>query len=136
MPNIYLIKILILTGLSFTTAFLLTPMLTHYLYKYKMGKAIRNTGATPVFSAPHEHKAGTPTMGGLLIWLTAAGVTLFFNLSREQTWLPLFTLVSAGVLGMIDDMLNIRGFVKGLSAKLKFLFQFLVLPVQFQIPGN
>ena len=35
MPNIYLIKILILTGLSFTTAFLLTPMLTHYLYKYR-----------------------------------------------------------------------------------------------------
>ena len=111
-------------------------LITNFLYKRRLGKQIRNDGSTPLYSKLHAKKAGTPTMGGLLIWLTAAGVTLFFNLSREQTWLPLFTLVSAGILGMIDDMLNIRGFVKGLSAKLKFLFQFLVLPVQFQIPGN
>ena len=123
MPNIYLIKILILTGLSFTTAFLLTPMLTHYLYKYKMGKAIRNTGATPVFSALHEHKAGTPTMGGILIWFTTLILALFFFyvdyffpsstlgflnfLTRPETILPLSCLVATALAAWIA--LNLAG---------------------------
>jgi len=125
-----LAEIFKLTALSFILAILWTPVLTHYLYKHKLVKQIRQQTwdgqPAKIFREMHGKKCGTPTMGGLLIWLTAAGVTLFFNLSREQTWLPLFTLVSAGILGMIDDMLNIRGFVKGLSAKLKFLFQFLI----------
>src|SRR3989338_487047 len=129
MPNIYLIKILILTGLSFTTAFLLTPMLTHYLYKYKMGKAIRNTGATPVFSALHEHKAGTPTMGGILIWFTTLILALFFFyvdyffpsstlgflnfLTRPETILPLSCLVATALVGLADDFIDIKSLGKG-----------------------
>ena len=48
-------------------------------------------------------------MGGLLIWITVALITLVINLSRSQTWLPLFVLVAAGVIGAVDDLLNIHG---------------------------
>src|SRR3989344_7700602 len=125
-----LIKVFSLTALSFILAILWTPVLSHYLYKYKLTKQIRQKtwdgDPAKIFRQMHAKKNGTPTMGGLLIWVTAAVVTLVFNLSRRETWLPVFTLVSSGVLGMIDDMLNIKGVVRGLSAKLKFFFQFLI----------
>jgi phospho-N-acetylmuramoyl-pentapeptide-transferase len=71
----------------------------------------------------HEKKAGTPTMGGLLIWVTTAVLTLFFNLSRIATWLPLFCLIMTGFVGAIDDLMNVRGTGEkggGLSLKQKF----------------
>lgn len=125
-----LIKVFSLTALSFILAILWTPALSHYLYKYKLTKQIRQKtwdgDPAKIFREMHGKKKGTPTMGGLLIWITVAIVTIAFNLSRRETWLPVFTLVTSGALGMIDDMLNIRGVVRGLSAKLKFLFQFLI----------
>lgn len=129
MDNIYLIKILILSTLSFILAFLLSPILTHYLYKYKLGKAIRNTGATPVFSALHEHKAGTPTMGGILIWFTTLILALFFFyldyffpgnsfdflnfFTRAETVLPLSCLVATALVGLVDDFIDLRSQGKG-----------------------
>jgi len=65
-----IIRILLLTSLSFIFAFLCTPLLTHFLYKYKLGKQIRNNGSTPIFTALHLHKTGTPVMGGILVWGT------------------------------------------------------------------
>lgn len=125
-----LTKIFSLTALSFILAILWTPALSHYLYKYRLTKQIRQETwdgqPAKLFREMHGKKKGTPTMGGLLVWVTAAVVTMGFNLSRRETWLPLFTLVASGLLGLIDDLLNIRGVVKGLSAKLKFLFQFLI----------
>lgn len=122
-----LLKIFYLTSLSFILAFVLTPVLTHFLYKFKAWKQIRE-GSTPVFTALHAKKAGTPTMGGILVWFSVAVVTLIFNLSRNQTWLPLFTLVATGILGFFDDYLNIRGFgpVKGLRARHKLILQLLI----------
>ena len=63
------VKILILAFGAFILAMVLTPWWTHFLFKYKLGKQIRSEG-TPVFAALHQTKAGTPTMGGVLIWLT------------------------------------------------------------------
>ena len=132
MINPDLIDIFAFAAISFALAMLLTPIWTNFLYKYKMSKQLRekawdNTSAEN-FVRMHAGKAGTPTMGGVLIWGTAAILTIAFNLSRSQTWLPLFTLVGAGVLGMIDDYMNIKGIskVKGLGTKTKFLFQFLI----------
>lgn len=124
MTTLILIKILILTALAFITAFLFTPALTHFLYKYKLGKSIRNTGATPVFSALHEHKAGTPTMGGILIWFTALIIALVFFyldyffpnsalsflnfLTRSETILPLSCLIATALVGLADDFIDIH----------------------------
>lgn len=105
--------IFLLTSLSFIVAMLWTPLFTDFLFKNRLGKRIRQTGiddkAAPIYYGLHKGKENTPTMGGLLIWGTAAVITLLLNLNRGGTWLPLFVLVSTGVIGAIDDLMNIRG---------------------------
>jgi phospho-N-acetylmuramoyl-pentapeptide-transferase len=124
-------KVFGLSAFAFFLAISLTPILTHYLYKYQMWKKkARNEalggGETPIFNQLHKEKeVGTPRMGGILIWASALIVALIFFLaskifpsdittklnflSRGQTWLPLFTLIVASLVGLIDDFLQIRG---------------------------
>lgn len=120
---IQLSRILALTGASFLAAIAWTPILTHFLYKYKIGKQIRVSEKTPIFTELHKHKEGTPTMGGILIWVTVfLFVAIFaliarifpdsflanFNfLDRGQTWLPLAALGAAAIVGLIDDLLGV-----------------------------
>jgi phospho-N-acetylmuramoyl-pentapeptide-transferase len=127
MSELQLVRILLLTSLSFIFAFACTPILTHFLYKYKMGKQIRNNGNTPIFTALHAHKAGTPTMGGILIWGTLLVFVAFFYLlglifpslsalnffSRSETLLPLVILIFSALVGLVDDWLDICGKGKG-----------------------
>jgi phospho-N-acetylmuramoyl-pentapeptide-transferase len=121
-----IIKILVIAAAAFIIALFATPILTHFLYKYKLGKKIRNEGKTPIFTSLHKKKQGTPTMGGILIWATvgflAVGILFLakwlgpdsvfsdFNfLTRKQTLLPLGILLFAALIGLIDDLL---GFTK------------------------
>ena len=108
-----LIRVFGMATLSFVIAMLWTPILTDLLYKYRLGKRIRETSITgeraKYFWKFHKEKANTPTMGGLLVWITTAVLTLLFNLSREGTWLPVFALVATGVVGAVDDLLNVYG---------------------------
>lgn len=133
--NPAVIKLFALAATAFGLAMALTPLWTNFLYKHKMSKQLRelawdNTSAE-IYLKMHQKKAGTPTMGGVLIWGSAAILTLAFNLSRSQTWLPVFILVASGILGLIDDYMNVRGVskIKGLGAKTKFLFQFAIAGV-------
>ncbi len=123
--EIYVVKILFFTTLAFIAAFSLTPLLSHFLYKYKLGKKIRNNGQTPIFSQLHAHKDGTPTMGGILVWGTLLILILAFQLlddllaaplwsslnflSRSETLLPLGALVITALIGLFDDWLDVRG---------------------------
>ncbi len=125
MLEFYLVKVLFFATLAFISAALATPLITHYLYKYKLGKKIRNNGETPVFSKLHAHKEGTPTMGGVLIWGTVLFLILLFSLfsrffpgaifqhlnflSRAETLLPLGALVITALIGLFDDWLDVRG---------------------------
>ncbi len=126
--------------LAFLIALVLTPWFTKQLIKFKIGKQIRDTALSgeksSLFSTLHAKKSGTPTMGGLLIWGTIIVTVLIsmilkeFDLfqhslfSREETWIPLFTLLTCGILGAVDDYLNVKGIgkTKGLSAKIKLLW--------------
>ncbi|MCL5435712.1 MAG: phospho-N-acetylmuramoyl-pentapeptide-transferase [Patescibacteria group bacterium] len=127
-----LIRIFSLTTGSFVLAMVLTPLLTHFLYKYKLSQKLRSEAwdgtDVPVYLSLHKKKEGTPLMGGLLIWITAAVLTVLFNLTRSQTYLPVFVLVTTGFLGLIDDILKVKGTgkIRGLSTQLKFLFQFII----------
>jgi phospho-N-acetylmuramoyl-pentapeptide-transferase len=119
----YVIKILIFTALAFIVAFFWTPALTHFLYKYKLGKQIRNDGSTPIYSRLHAHKAGTPTMGGVLVWVTTLFLAVLFYylsylwpdsflyklnfLSRRETLLPLGCLLASALVGLVDDVLDV-----------------------------
>jgi phospho-N-acetylmuramoyl-pentapeptide-transferase len=125
MQTFYIIKILLLSTLAFAFAIAWTPLLTNFLYKYKLGKKIRNSGTTPIFSQLHAHKAGTPTMGGLLIWVTLLFFIIFFYalaqffpdtiwaklnfLSQKETLLPLGALVASALIGLFDDWLDVAG---------------------------
>lgn len=126
-----MLKIFIPTTISFLVGIGLSSLLSHYLYKYKMwkkkGGKIDLTGKEAViFNSLHKEKeVGTPKMGGLVIWLSVFSTvsllwvlnSLFQNdlfskldiLSRNQTWIPLFTLVLGGFLGLIDDYFEVRG---------------------------
>lgn len=127
--NVFLLS----TG-SFALAFALTPVLTHFLYRFRISKRLRTRGMltakkSAVFTKLHKDKAGTPTMGGLLVWVTVAILTLLFNLSRPETFLPLFTIVAVGIIGAIDDLLNVRGVGPaggGLRERHKLIFQVLI----------
>lgn len=91
---------------SFSLAMLFTPILTDILYRYKLGKRIRQ-GTTPIFSRLHKGKENIPTMGGILIWVPVLILSLIFNNSRSQTWLLMFTLLTTATLGLADDLFNI-----------------------------
>lgn len=109
--------------ISFLVAIVLTPLLTRFLYKNNIRKKIRTSPDAPIYAALHQKKDGTPTMGGLLVWVTVAILTALFNLSRSATWLPLFCLVATGIVGAIDDIFNVRGVGEkggGLTIRQKF----------------
>lgn len=124
MEDFYVIKILFFATMAFIFTIAWTPLLTHFLFKYKLGKQIRDDGSTPFFSRLHAHKAGTPTMGGLLIWVTLLLFSVIFfylakfipfdvfkNLnfiSRSQTLLPLGCLVASALVGLVDDYMDVR----------------------------
>ncbi len=130
-----LTRMFFLAGSAFLISILLTPILTYFLYKYKFGQQIKRlaiTGeAAKVYSKLHKEKAFTPTGGGVIIWISAAIVTFFFNLSRAETWLPLSTLVASGALGFLDDVLNVLsiGLKKGLGFLQKFSLQMIIAVV-------
>lgn len=127
-----LIRVFGLTVLAFVTAMLLTPTFTNFLYQNKLGKKIRQTDfnekSAPIFYRLHKHKANTPTMGGLLIWVTTAIITLLFNFSRQATWLPLFVLVATGLIGALDDLYNIKGIGPN-SGGLRFRHKLLIYTI-------
>ena len=124
LQSFQLIRLLAVTTITFLLAFLWAPALLRWLVDRKMGKAIRSYAETPVFAALHAKKAGTPTMGGLLVWITvlfvAVGSALLAQvlpgsvfdkltfLTRQQTWLPLGALVASALVGLVDDYFNIR----------------------------
>lgn len=133
-PEVSLPGILLYAVFAFAIGLLLTPAFVNFLRRNKVGKQLRvetMDGREPtVFRTYHQHKFGTPTMGGVLIWgsiLFTVLISRVFSLTglvensllqRGQVYLPLFTLLVLGVLGGIDDYLNITGVGKkrGLNA--------------------
>lgn len=115
--------------LTFCIAMLLTPFYTYFAYRYKFWKKQRATSTTgeklTVFTKLHadKFKRNIPTMAGMVMVISIGLITLLFNLDRQQTWLPLAALIGGGVVGLIDDIINIRGLgggVKGLRSPIKF----------------
>ncbi|PIP73893.1 MAG: hypothetical protein COW88_00515 [Candidatus Lloydbacteria bacterium CG22_combo_CG10-13_8_21_14_all_47_15] len=126
------VKVLVPAVAAFAIGIAITPLVAHFLYKYKLWKkSVRNEGlgdknGTPIFNKLHRKKEiGTPRMGGIVIWGSVL-ITMFLVwlvaglfpsniseklnfLSRNQTWLPLFTLIAASLVGLIDDILQVRG---------------------------
>lgn len=125
------IKILAPAAIAFFVGILMTPAVADFLYRHKMwkkkaGKVDLTGNATPLFNQLHRDRdTNTPRMGGIVIWASVLVTILVVSLlaalfpnaqtgkldflSREQTWLPLFTLIAASLLGLVDDWLQVRG---------------------------
>jgi len=119
-------RIFLLSFIAFFLAIALTPIYTHFAYKYKWWKrkerelTVSGHAATVVNKL--RVKRNLPRMAGIVGIIAISVVTLIFNLNREQTWLPLAALVGAGTIGLLDDVINIfglRGGAGGLAARLK-----------------
>lgn len=143
--SVPIIRMFMISAIVFGVAIVFTPIMTHFLYKYNFYQQIRENAVTgeasKIFSKLHEAKTHTPTMGGLVIWGSVSIVILALYalfrlfggdvlhdlnfLSRSQTWLPLAAMVLAGLLGVFDDFLNIKGKAekKGMGVKWKFVWQ-------------
>ena len=112
------------TILSVLTALFLSlligPLVIRLLGHFQMGQHVRDDG-------PQSHlaKAGTPTMGGVLVILVIVVTTLLWSdLINRFVWISLLTILSFGAIGWCDDYLKIsRRNSKGLSAGAKYLWQ-------------
>ncbi|QQG46268.1 MAG: hypothetical protein HYY55_00260 [Candidatus Niyogibacteria bacterium] len=136
-------KVFGLSIIAFFVGILLTPIFTRYLYKYKMWRKDARQFApdgspTPIFSELHKgRETSVPRLGGVLIWfvpLVIIAVIGFLSsffpsnfvlhklnfLSRDQTWLPLFTLIAAALVGLADDLLQIFGRGKYIAGGMRF----------------
>jgi phospho-N-acetylmuramoyl-pentapeptide-transferase len=98
------------------------PPMIRWLTKLKFGQYIQSDGPN------HQTKAGTPTMGGLLIIASVVvSVLLWADLNNIYIWLTLLVLVGFGAVGFVDDLTKIlRKRNKGLTSRQKFCGQILI----------
>lgn len=141
-------KFIFLAFLAFIVTMAITPILTHFLYKKKINIKIKEKSVDgdklKYINNLHAHKKETPTMGGIVIWgamIIVVGLMYFIGpllgnltgsdwfdrlnfLSRNQTWLPLFALLSTALLGLLDDYMSIKGIGKNKGGGMRFIVRF------------
>ncbi len=136
-----IIKILIPATLAFIFGIVITPLVTHYLYKYRVWKkeggktALTGHVAVEFNKLKGADETKTPRMGGIVIWgsvfLTVGFLTIikyFFSntpladldfFSREQTWIPLSTLAIGASIGFLNDFYDVAHEGKGLRLSVR-----------------
>lgn len=134
------VRLLVMFALSFVVALFVTPFFIHLSEKFDLRKKnIRDEKSAPVFYHFHKKKSDTPTMGGVIIWITVLGLAVtFFVLrslfdgfadyfdfvNRAETYLPLAALLFTALVGLADDLFGILGMGPhrgGLTMKQKLL---------------
>lgn len=136
-----IIKILIPATLAFIIGIIITPLLTHYLYKFKVWKktggkaAIGGQLATEFNRLKASDETKTPRMGGIVIWgsvlITVLVLFMFKHLvpntslahldffSREQTWIPLSVMIIGALVGFLNDFYDVTHDGKGLRLSVR-----------------
>ncbi len=144
-----IIKILFLSFSSALISLILAPCLINFLYKYKFWKKQARektiTGEkAEIFNKLHKKRETTvPRGGGILIWATVLIIIFLFFilskfsniwwleklnfLSRGETWLPLFTLVTGSLVGLSDDILTVFNKGKYIGGGMGFKKRLLIL---------
>ncbi|MEZ4104602.1 MAG: hypothetical protein R3B60_04955 [Candidatus Paceibacterota bacterium] len=140
--EITIIKVLLPAVISFVIGILITPIITNYLYKYKVWKkeggkkSIDGREAVEFNRLKAEEETKTPRMGGIVIWasvlvaitilyllaLFADGIfsELFF-LSRSQTWIPFSVLFIGAALGLLNDFYDVQHGGKGVRLSIRLI---------------
>lgn len=136
-------SILIPATLAFIFGILLTPLITHYLFKYKVWKktggkvALNGQIATEFNRLKGDGELKTPRMGGIVIWgavLVTIGfiyilkiifpTSIFdelFFISRSETWIPFTTLAIGAAVGFLNDYYDVVHGGKGLRLSIRIL---------------
>ncbi|HCR55859.1 TPA: phospho-N-acetylmuramoyl-pentapeptide-transferase [Candidatus Saccharibacteria bacterium] len=124
-----MIQLFLISAIAFMLAMALTPFYTYVAYRFKFWKKQRTTSTTGeklnVFNVLHKSKfeRNIPTMAGVIGVVTIGAVTFGLNLDRGQTWLPLAALIGGAIIGLLDDIINLRGNghgVAGMRSSIKF----------------
>ncbi len=137
-----LVRVLLPAAVAFIVGMAITPILTHYLYKFKAwkkrsGKLAFDGEVAHEFNRLHkEHEVRAPRMGGIVVWgsvlLSILGIAALAKLfpsimgnlnflSRNQTWLPFATLLAGAFIGLIDDLMIIRENAEGLRLRYRII---------------
>lgn len=136
------IKIFLISFSTAMIAFVCAPILIRFLHKIKFWKkeartkTITGDEAKVFYSLHKERETTVPRGGGLIIWISVVAVFVIFSLiskftdiwwlksldflSREETWLPLFTLITASLVGLSDDILQVFGKGKYIAGGITF----------------
>jgi len=136
-----LMRIFVPATLAFVVGMALTPLVAHYLYKWKAwkpkaGKTAFGGQPAEEFNRLHEHKeVGTPRFGGIIVWASVLIVADLLSIlariypdvfeplafiSRNQTWLPLVAFAIGAFVGFLDDLFEVSG-RKGLRLRVRLL---------------
>lgn len=151
MEFIDVVKVFAPATISFVFGVAMTPFVTNYLYRNQMWKHRARELASDGKPAPIVHglhaetETKTPKMGGIIIWASTLLTVLVFwllahldgplatklsFLSRNQTWLPLATLLIGAIVGLVDDYFEVKGtldyFAGGLSLRKRLLLVFVM----------
>jgi len=117
------LRAILATMSSLAIALLVGPHMIARLARYQIGQVVRSDG-------PQSHlpKAGTPTMGGLLIIVAICVTTLLWaDLDNRLVWLALLVTIGFGLIGFYDDYLKlVIGNSRGLVARWKYFWQTVV----------
>ena len=115
-------ELLYASGMAFIIALVVGPLVIPVLKRLKFGQSIRQDG-------PERHyaKAGTPTMGGIIILIALLVPVMIYGGKDKEIWLALFVTFGHGLIGFLDDFIKVvlkRSL--GLKAKQKLLGQIIM----------
>ncbi|MBI4101350.1 MAG: hypothetical protein HY443_00090 [Candidatus Nealsonbacteria bacterium] len=145
----HVIRLLLFSALAALISFLLAPLLIRLLNRLQFWKknarekTITGERAEVFYNLHKEREVTVPRGGGALIWLSTLIVTFLFFLlsflpnpwwleklnflSRSQTWLPLFALISGSLVGLIDDALTVYGKGRYVGGGMGFLRRLMIV---------
>lgn len=152
------IKILVLAFASAIISTVVAHFLVPFLYKIEFWKkrarekTIDGKEASVFLSFHKEKETNTPRGGGIVIWLSIVILLLILLVlgkitdvwwieklnffSREQTWIPLFALITASIIGLVDDILVVYGKGKYIGGGLKFKTRLILVTIIGIIGGS
>jgi phospho-N-acetylmuramoyl-pentapeptide-transferase len=143
--EIIALKILLPAIITFSIGILITPVVTYFLYHFKVWKkqggktTLHGTVATEFNRLKADTETKTPRMGGIVIWgsvlisstvlyllKTTTDISFFtdvFFLSRAQTWIPFSVLMIGALVGLLNDFYDVQHGGTGvrLSVRLTFI---------------
>lgn len=141
--EIAIIKVLLPAVISFAIGILIAPLVTHYLFKYKVWKkqggkvALGGREAVEFNRLKGDGETKTPRMGGIVIWgsvLLTIGILFLlanfsdnkffsdvFFISRSQTWLPLMALIVGAVIGFLNDFYDVQHEGRGVRLSVRLI---------------